>query len=61
MIYCKKNCNDCKNLNIRVDDKGYPYGHECMKYGDSMFESEFEKIKSFAETEKEACKLIRSL
>lgn len=47
MISCQKNCNNCKQLNIRVDDKGYPYGYECMKYRDSVFESEFESTKYF--------------
>lgn len=47
MISCNKNCRDCKKLNIRVDDKGYPYRYECMKYGDSVLESEFESTKTF--------------
>lgn len=51
MILCHKNCNNCKQLNIRVDDKGYPFGYECMKYGDSVLESEFESTKTFSDFE----------
>ena len=47
MIQCNKNCNKCKRLNIRTDDKGYPYGYDCMKYGDSVFQNEFENTKEF--------------
>ena len=49
MITCNTNCNECEKLNIKVDDKGYPYGYECMKYGDSVFKMEFEKEKKFSE------------
>lgn len=34
---CNRNCQTCKNLNGRTDDKGYPFGYECLKYGDSVF------------------------
>lgn len=44
---CNRDCNKCKNLNFRVDNKGYPFGYECMKYGDSVFETEFKSTKEF--------------
>ena len=47
MVKCNKNCNKCNQLNVRTDDKGYPYGYDCMKYGDSVFRSEFESTKEF--------------
>lgn len=53
MISCHKNCNGCKKLNIRVDDKGYPYGYECMKYENSVFESDFEITKTFSDFEED--------
>lgn len=46
-IVCNKNCNKCSKLNVRTDDKGYPYGYECMKYGDSVFRKEFLNTKYF--------------
>ena len=48
MIKCSKNCNKCKILNIRTDDKVYPQGYDCMKYGDSVFQNEFENTKKFS-------------
>ena len=47
MVQCNRNCNKCKQLNVRVDDKGYPYGYGCMKYGDSVFWYEFKDTKEF--------------
>jgi len=26
---------------VKVDDKGYPWGFECLKYGDSVFIEDF--------------------
>ena len=40
-------CDSCKELNTRVDDKGYPYGFECMKYGDSVNRDDFYSTKEF--------------
>ena len=45
MIQCNKNCNKCKRLNIRTDDKVCGYGYDCLKYGDSVFQNEFESTK----------------
>lgn len=36
-----------KELNTRVDDKGYPYGFKCMKYGDSVNRDDFYSTKEF--------------
>lgn len=52
MVKCNKNCKKCKQLNVRTDDKGYPYGYDCLKYGDSVFQYEFESTKEF-KTEEE--------
>ena len=47
MIKCNKNCSKCKKLNTRTDDKGYPFGYECMKYGEFVFLIDFESTKEF--------------
>lgn len=47
MIECNHECTKCKHLNIKVDYKGYPWGYECLKYGDSVFKSEFCEKKKF--------------
>ncbi len=47
MKICNRNCQNCKKLNIRTDDKGYPYGYECLKYGDSVLEEQFQNTKYF--------------
>lgn len=47
LIECNKDCNKCKQLNGRTDDKGYTFGYECMKYGDSVFENQFRDTKVF--------------
>lgn len=26
MVHCNRNCDKCKQLNVKVDDKGYPWG-----------------------------------
>ena len=44
---CSRNCNKCSKLNTLTDDKGYPYGYECLKYGNSVFRKEFTSAKSF--------------
>jgi hypothetical protein len=46
-ITCNRNCNNCTQLNTRVDNKDYPYGYDCLKYGDSVFENDFERTKQF--------------
>ncbi len=48
---CKKDCRKCSQLNVRIDDKGYPYGYDCLKYGDSVFEEQFTNEKSFDKDE----------
>lgn len=47
MVHCNKDCEKCKQLNVKVDDKGYPWGYECMKYGDSVFREKFRDTKEF--------------
>ena len=32
VMQCIKNCRKCKQLNGKTDDKGYPWGYECLKY-----------------------------
>ena len=52
MVECNKDCSKCKQLSGRTDDKGYPFGYECMKYGDSVFIEQFGDTKVF-KTEKD--------
>lgn len=47
VVYCKRDCLTCKNLNTRVDDKGYPFAYECIKYDGSAFKHEFKSKKGF--------------
>ena len=44
---CNRDCNKCKHLNIRTDDKGYPYGYDCLKHNDSVFQPKFRNTKKF--------------
>lgn len=46
-VECNKDCNKCKQLSGKVDNKGYPWGYECMKYNDSVFREEFQNTKIF--------------
>ena len=50
MVQCNRNCEKCKQLNVKTDDKGYPFSYECMKYEDSVFLYEFGNTKEFKET-----------
>ena len=36
MAICDRDCGKCSRLNIKVDKLGYPWGYECLKYGDSV-------------------------
>ena len=47
MKTCSKNCNDCKKLNTKTDKNGYPFGYECLKYGDTVFKKDFKSTKTF--------------
>lgn len=47
IVECNKDCTKCKHLSGRTDDKGYPYGYECAKYGDSVFSENFRDSKEF--------------
>lgn len=47
MIICNGDYEKCKQLNVKVDKQGYPWGYECLKYGDSVFQEEFKDTKEF--------------
>lgn len=47
LVECNKDCSKCKRLNGRTDGKGYPFGYDCLKYGDSVFENQFRDTKVF--------------
>ena len=51
LIECNRDCNKCKQLNGRTDGKGYLFGYECMKYGDSVFAEQFGDTKVFKTAE----------
>lgn len=44
---CNKDCLKCNYLNTKADSKGYPWGYDCMKYGDSVLEKDFSSTKFF--------------
>lgn len=46
-MVCNRDCTRCKSLNTKTDNNGYPWGYECMKYGDTVFEKEFKSTKYF--------------
>ena len=48
---CNRDCNKCRSLNIRTDDKGYPFAYDCMKYGDSVSLENFTSTKEFKSNE----------
>lgn len=47
MEKCSRDCEKCRRLNTKVDAKGYPWGYDCLKYGDSVFKSEFKSTKNW--------------
>lgn len=47
MIECSRDCKKCKQLNVKVDNLGYPWDYECLKYGDSIFREKFQDTKEF--------------
>lgn len=49
---CNQDCQECKHLNGKTDDKGYPWGYECLKYRDSVFREHFGDTKTFLTTVK---------
>lgn len=49
MIQCNKDCLKCKHLNTRTGyNSSYPFGYECMRYGDSVFSYQFHSTKVFS-------------
>ena len=47
MTICDRDCEKCSRLNIKVDKLGYPWGYECLKYGDSVIRKIFKDVKEF--------------
>ena len=47
MAICDRDCGKCSRLNIKVDKLGYPWGYECLKYGDSVIRKNFKDVKEF--------------
>ena len=47
MAICDRDCEKCSRLNIKVDKLGYPWGYECLKYGDSVIRKNFKDVKEF--------------
>lgn len=47
MVTCNRNCKKCRYLSGRTDEKGYPFGYDCLKYQDSVFLEQFDKTKVF--------------
>ena len=33
---CNRDCRKCRSASARTDDKGYPFGIECLKYNDCL-------------------------
>lgn len=44
---CNRDCSKCKLLSVKADIKGYPYGYECLKYGESVDQKDFSSTKEF--------------
>lgn len=44
---CNKDCSKCSSLNTKTDSKGYPWGYNCLKYGDSVLQEDFSNTKFF--------------
>lgn len=44
---CRKNCNKCKKSSFRVDNLGYPFGIECLKYKDALSLQQIHQEKKF--------------
>lgn len=49
---CENDCARCKQLNTNTDGKGYLWGYECLKYGNSVFTEKFGDTKEFDISEK---------
>lgn len=47
-IKCNKDCRQChKYGSAKTDDKGYPFGYECLKYNESINLENVAKEKIF--------------
>ena len=49
LIKCNRDCTKCSSLNTKTDDKGCPWGYDCLKYGDTVELSQFQGTKIFKE------------
>lgn len=47
MNKCHLVCKGCEYLNTKTDNKGYPWGYECVKYNSSVFLGDFYNTKEF--------------
>lgn len=50
---CNKDCHECGRASFRMDNKGYPFGIECLKHGDFVNIEDAKKVpkKFFVEIE----------
>lgn len=47
-VKCIKDCRKCNKYNsARTDDKGYPFGYECLKYNEAIDLQDVSKEKVF--------------
>ena len=45
---CAKNCRECSRANFNIDDKGYPFSIECLKYKDTINLRSIDRFKVFS-------------
>ena len=46
-IKCGKDCRECEQGSVRIDNKGYPFGYECLKYKEDIGIEEVTEEKIF--------------
>lgn len=47
-VKCSKDCRKCNKYgSARTDDKGYPFGYECLKYNEAIDLQDVNKEKVF--------------
>ena len=47
-VKCNKDCRKCNKYgSARTDDKGYPFGFECLKYNEAIDLEDVAKEKIF--------------
>lgn len=47
IVQCNRDCSSCQQLNTKTDKNDIPWGYDCLKYGDSIFNTEFTSTKQF--------------